>query len=623
MRRAQVTRLVTAALALTLASGEAFAHGFRGGGGFRGGMAGGGMRGGYGGMRPGGYGGMRGGYGGMGPGVGGFRGGGMPGGIGGASIGRVPSFSSPGTFNRAGGGAFRGYNSYAGGMAAGGGSVGRGPLGGGYGSGFETGSYTGPRGGSIDYGAAGRGAVGPGGAAAGRGIGGIQATTPGGRTFTDVGRAAGAVGPRGNAIGGREDLGVASGPRGTAVAGSREVAARGPGGFAAAGERGGIAVGPRGVAAGGYRAFGASAARPYGFNPYGAYHAGWVHGYWNGHEDAAWGWRGAAWGLGAGIGLGWGLADWGYGSMLYSMGYWPYVNPYVVETVAEVPYDYAQPIDTSTPPTEGDATSQAVATFDAARAAFAQGGYDDALKQADAALAQTPDDTALHQFRALCLFALGRYDEAAAVLYAVLSVGPGWDWSTLIGLYPDASTYTSQLRALEAACKANPQSAADLFVLAYHYLTQGHTDSAVGVLKAVVALKPDDSLSAKLLAQLSPQRTGPDSSPAPATESPSPAPADQNPPQGATIAGTWTADPDPGTAISLAIQPDGTFTWDASKGGTSSRFAGKSTFGDGLLTLAQDDGPVLVGRVSWADADHMTFTIAGGPAGDAGLRFSR
>ena len=45
------------------------------------------------------------------------------------------------------------------------------------------------------------------------------------------------------------------------------------------------------------------------------------------------------------------------------------------------------------------------------------------------------------------LFALKRYDEAAAALYAVLSVGPGWDWTTLISLYADPETYTQQLRA--------------------------------------------------------------------------------------------------------------------------------------------------------------------------------
>ena len=91
-------------------------------------------------------------------------------------------------------------------------------------------------------------------------------------------------------------------------------------------------------------------------------------------------------------------------------------------------------------------TDPAVALFDAGRAAFQQGNYTDALAQADAALAKLPGDTTLHEFRALCLFALSRYDEAAAALYAVLSVGPGWDWATLIGLYPSIDPYTQQLR---------------------------------------------------------------------------------------------------------------------------------------------------------------------------------
>jgi tetratricopeptide (TPR) repeat protein len=434
----------------------------------------------------------------------------------------------------------------------------------------------------MDLGGAGRGIAGPLGAGAGGELGAMRGTSTGGRPFSDVGRAGGVVG-----LGGGID-------------------------------------GARGFADRGYRAFGASAARPYGFNPYGSYHNGWVHGYWNGHENAAWGWRDAAWGLGMATGLGWGLTNWGYGSLLYDMGYWPYENPYIVgPVVSGASYDYSEPIDTTAAPVEDDATTQAVATFDAARAAFLQGDYPGALQQAEAALAQTPDDTALHQFRALCLFALGRYDEAAEALYAVLSVGPGWNWSTLIGLYPDVETYTKQLRALEASCKANPQSAADCFVLAYHYLTQGHTDSAIGLLKQVVALKPDDRLSAGLLAQLSPQGSETGSSASPATSGPPPAEA--TPPQGATIAGTWTANPSPGTSIALAIQPDGSFTWDASQGGgKSSQFAGKSTFGDGLLTLAQNNnGPVLVGRVNWTDANHMTFVISGGNPSDPGLQFSR
>ena len=40
------------------------------------------------------------------------------------------------------------------------------------------------------------------------------------------------------------------------------------------------------------------------------------------------------------------------------------------------------------------------------------------------------------------------------MLYVVLTAGPGWDWATMVGLYPDVDTYTRQLRALEAAIKA-------------------------------------------------------------------------------------------------------------------------------------------------------------------------
>ena len=41
------------------------------------------------------------------------------------------------------------------------------------------------------------------------------------------------------------------------------------------------------------------------------------------------------------------------------------------------------------------------------------------------------------------------------------------------------------------------------FVLAYHYLTQGHTEAAVAELEEVVKLQPADQLSAQLLTQLS------------------------------------------------------------------------------------------------------------------------
>ena len=141
-------------------------------------------------------------------------------------------------------------------------------------------------------------------------------------------------------------------------------------------------------------------------------------------------------------------------------------------------------------------------SLDAARAAFAQGDYAAALAQCDKAIAQAPDDVALHEFRGLDLFALQRYKEAAGTIYAVLSVGPGWDWTTLSGFYPDDDVYTEQLRALEQFVNANRNEAYARFLLAYQYLICGHTDAAAAQLKAAVELNPKDELSAQLLSAL-------------------------------------------------------------------------------------------------------------------------
>jgi tetratricopeptide (TPR) repeat protein len=303
------------------------------------------------------------------------------------------------------------------------------------------------------------------------------------------------------------------------------------------------------------------------------------------------------------------------------MGYMPYSDPYyAASAVAAGPYDYSQPIDTAAAPAPAGTTDPAMATFDAARASFKQRDFDRALAQADDALAKLPNDTALHEFRALCQFALKRYDEAAGTLYAVLSVGPGWDWATLVGLYPDVEVYTAQLRDLENYCRANPKSAAARFVLSYHYLTEGFNDAAVAVLKQVLALMPSDTLSAKLFRQLAPPAEEAATAAAPTG---APAPADTTPPAGASIAGTWNAHPAADTSIALTVQPGRPFTWQVTRKDKTQQFSGTSTYGEGLLTLAQDKGPALVGRVSWRDADHMTFRVVGDGPDDPGLSFSK
>jgi hypothetical protein len=163
-------------------------------------------------------------------------------------------------------------------------------------------------------------------------------------------------------------------------------------------------------------------------------------------------------------------------------------------------------------------------------------------------------------------------------------------------------------------------SAPGLFVLAYHYLTQGHTDAAVGVLKQVVALKPQDTLSASLVKQLEPAASP---TPEPATAAPTTPPPDITPPAGATIEGTWAASPAPDITINLTIQPGGTFNWQVTQKGQTRQFSGKATYGEGMLTLVQDKGPAMVGRIGWKDATHMSFHIIGDSPEDPGLTFSK
>ena len=200
-----------------------------------------------------------------------------------------------------------------------------------------------------------------------------------------------------------------------------------------------------------------------------------------------------------------GYSDWGYpgGGAGYAVG--SYANPYLTTGYSTQPYDYAQPINATATATPGQPDAdQAQAAFAQARDAFKAGDAGTALQLADSAVAQDPGDSSLHEFRAACLFALGRYDEAAVPLYALLAAGPGWDWPSLVGLYPNVEVYTAQLWRLQAYVAANPQSATSRFVLAYHYLTQGHIDAAGATLKQVVALKPTDAVAIKLLQQMQP-----------------------------------------------------------------------------------------------------------------------
>ena len=323
-----------------------------------------------------------------------------------------------------------------------------------------------------------------------------------------------------------------------------------------------------------------------------------------------------------------GVTAWGLGSTFYNWGYASYANPYYAQGVVAQPivieqtvaggepqtvtvpgysYDYGQPIDTQSTPPPQEVADPAIAKFDSARADFGNGDYAGALRLTDEALKVLPNDATLHEFRALVLFAVGKYELAAGPLYAVLSVGPGWDWTTMVGLYPDVEVYTGQLRKLEAFVNANPASTAARFVLGYHYLTQGNTDTAVVQFKAVVALAPEDTLSAQLIKQFSPPAAAPETTTAPNAAPPVTTPAKQG-----NLTGNWTARPAPDTTIDLRIGDDSTFTWGVTAKGKPRQLAGKWSLAGDMLTLAdQGQGGAMVGRITWQAGDKWTFRVWG------------
>jgi TolA-binding protein len=355
-------------------------------------------------------------------------------------------------------------------------------------------------------------------------------------------------------------------------------------------------------------------------------------GTWSGNNYAGWGMAGS------GAGYANGVAAWGTGSSMYGWGYSGYSNPYYGSalgsggtnqvvgvqpgtpqpTAAIANSDYSQPINTTAATPDTTASAGANSSYDQARDAFKAGDYQQAVKLDQQAIAQSPNDTSLHEFLGLTYFAQGDYRQAAAPLYAVLSLRPGWDWTTLSGMYPDVDTYTTQLRALESFVRANPDSAQAHFVLAYQYLTAGHDPNAIAQLKEVVRLQPSDTLSAQIIAQFQPSNASP---PPAALASSTAAPAEDG-----KLAGTWTATPAQGVQIVLVIADDGTFTWTANGPGKPTlKIAGKSAVAGGTLTLEATEGQsgALVGPVAWKDANDFTFRLNGGPPSDPGLKFAR
>lgn len=360
------------------------------------------------------------------------------------------------------------------------------------------------------------------------------------------------------------------------------------------------------------------------------YNGYWLNGYWGG---GLWGW--GRWEGELGM---WSFPRWWMGYFYYASGYGLYSNPFwPVAGGSPGPafLDYSRPVQMDEPapgpvPTalvdrsrnqvlRSPVEQAGLRAFDQAVAAFKEKKYDDALSGINEALKQLPRDPALHQFRALVLFARGEYAPAAATIYSVLSVSPGWNWTTQSGLYGNNGDFTQHLRALEAFCKQNLDAVDARFLLAYHYVTCGHFDAAVKQFEIVGRRLPADALS-PALADLVSGAVEPE----PGADRPaSPPAAEPVEVDTAKIIGDWKASRSGGAAIALTIRADKTFVWTASRGNSSVRIEGTFYIEKDMLIMEGQGGIPLVGFVVLRDRNAFNFKVVGADDSDLGLDFAK
>ena len=364
------------------------------------------------------------------------------------------------------------------------------------------------------------------------------------------------------------------------------------------------------------------------------YYGSWYHGSWNGNYGSGWGYAAAGLATSALV------SSWAMGPTVYDSGYYNYSNPYYTEPLVinvdggqrtVIQYDQplqSTPVETYVDPAQPEQVQspvpeQSINQMDQARQAFASGDYIAALQFTNGALATSPNDPVVHQFRALVLFALKDYRQATAALYSVLSVGPPWDWTTMSSLYSDTDIYSEQFHQLEKFAEANPDAAYAHFLTGYHYMVCGYNEQSIDEFKLAYKLESTDQLAASLVTMLGGSLDD-TRAVAPAAGSTAPELADTEMVEvdPTELFGRWVTDRSSGPNIDLQLKDDGKFTWTVGQGEKANVLTGEFSLGGDKLALQPEQGGPMMGTVTMNEG-KFNFRIVGAPPGDQGLQFRR
>ena len=259
----------------------------------------------------------------------------------------------------------------------------------------------------------------------------------------------------------------------------------------------------------------------------------------------------------------------------------------------------------------------------------------------------------------MCLFALKRFDDAAAVDYAVLTAGPGWNWTTMAGLYPNVeyvhrpapggrSVREGQSQFDRAHFPAwislhgsgasrgrgdavrgrSPASAQrDAFRTVREGFEKAAEPVAVAIAAAPAAAQPEAApAQAPAVATATPGggAAAPPAGPqgdqavtAEAAEQPAPPPPPA--PDGRHLEGAARS----GCGDYPHMQEDGEFAWEVDSKGQKQSLAGKAGLKDNELALFQQEGPPLIGKVTQTEPNKFVFAPTGSGDKAPGLTFTK